>query len=74
LARSGIAKIARIELDVAPANAESGLRGSGLIVINPPWTLEAELKILLPVLTSVLTQQNKAGWRFDWLASAIMPQ
>jgi 23S rRNA (adenine2030-N6)-methyltransferase len=74
LARSGIAKIARIELDLAPASAESGLRGSGLIVINPPWTLEAELKILLPVLTSVLTQQNKAGWRFDWLASAIMPQ
>ena len=74
LARSGIAKIARIELDLAPANAQSGLRGSGLIVINPPWTLEAELKILLPVLTSILTQQNKAGWRFDWLASAIMPQ
>jgi 23S rRNA (adenine2030-N6)-methyltransferase len=67
LARSGIAKIARIELDVAPANAESGLRGSGLIVINPPWTLEAELKILLPVLTSVLTRQTKpAGGSIGW--------
>jgi len=74
LARSGMPKIARIELDLPPTGAESGLRGSGLFVINPPWTLEAELKILLPALACVLAQQNKAGWRFDWLASEIMPQ
>jgi len=29
------------------------LAGTGLIVINPPWTLEAELAVLLPPLARV---------------------
>jgi 23S rRNA (adenine2030-N6)-methyltransferase len=74
LSRSGIAKIARVELDLAPAQEDSGLRGSGLIVVNPPWTLEQELAVLLPVLASVLASNNKSKWRFDWLAREIMPQ
>jgi 23S rRNA (adenine2030-N6)-methyltransferase len=74
LARSGIAKIARVELDLASAKGDSGLRGYGLIVVNPPWTLERELAVLLPMLASVLSLDSKSKWRFDWLASEIMPQ
>jgi 23S rRNA (adenine2030-N6)-methyltransferase len=74
LARSGIAKIVRVELDLTIPKRDSGLRGSGLIVVNPPWTLERELAVLLPVLASVLSLDAKSRWRFDWLTSEIMPQ
>lgn len=77
LTRSGIAKILRIELDLAPAQNnphDLGLRGSGLIVVNPPWMLERELTIILPALASVLSADQTNNWRLDWLASEIMPQ
>ena len=35
-----------------PPRADTGLRGSGLIVVNPPWTLAGELAILLPALAA----------------------
>lgn len=74
LAHSGIAKLARIELDLAPAKGELALRGSGMILVNPPWKLESELAVLLPVLASVLSLDGAGKWRFDWLTSEIMPQ
>lgn len=38
------------KLMVREAFAEGGLAGSGLVVVNPPWTLETELETLLPAL------------------------
>ena len=50
LARLGIAKMLRVELIAAQAAVPTrGLRGSGLIAVNPPWTLHGELEALLPV-------------------------
>ena len=46
----------RVELIVAPPADDAGLRGSGLIVVNPPWTLHDELKTLLPALAQVLSR------------------
>lgn len=40
-----------------------GLQGSGLVVINPPFGLEAELEIALPVLTRTLAQDARASYR-----------
>jgi 23S rRNA (adenine2030-N6)-methyltransferase len=57
----------RIELVLADAGAE-GLRGSGLIALNAPWTLEAELKILLPALASVLGRARPARTLLQHLA------
>ena len=54
LARLGIAKMLRVELIVATASEDLGLRGSGLIAVNPPWTLHDELKVLLPALAAAL--------------------
>ncbi len=50
LSNSSIEGILRAELIIANPGAE-GLRGSGLIVINPPWTLESELKTMLTALS-----------------------
>lgn len=42
------------ELRVKAAFERGGLAGSGLIIVNPPWTLEADLKVLLPALATRL--------------------
>jgi 23S rRNA (adenine2030-N6)-methyltransferase len=79
LARSGIAKVLRLELDVvAPARrpgpagdaaAPGALAACGLIAVNPPWTLAEELEILLPALAAALSGGAGGAHRVDWLAS-----
>jgi 23S rRNA (adenine2030-N6)-methyltransferase len=60
-----IPKTLRAEVTVGAANQER-LHGSGLVVVNPPWTLERELATLLPALAAVLGD-GKGGARLDWL-------
>jgi 23S rRNA (adenine2030-N6)-methyltransferase len=66
IARAGIAKVLRTELLLTPQDPDR-LTGAGLIIINPPWTLPAELKQLLPSLVSTLGQAG-SGYTLDWLA------
>ena len=68
LARSGIAKILRVEFAVAPAPGVAKLNGAGLIVVNPPWTLHGELAHLLPALAAALSRDGKGGAKLEWLA------
>ncbi len=50
-----------VTLTVAgPAAQEQGLRSSGMFIINPPWTLEATLKAIMPWLTQALAQDDDA--------------
>lgn len=51
---SGIGHALRAELTVDAAPHSTKLRGSGQIILNPPWTLEAELQTLLPALARLL--------------------
>lgn len=49
-------------LTVQPLDAQGfGLAGSGVVVINPPWTLHAALKPALPYLSKVLAQTPSAS-------------
>ena len=68
LRRLAIPKMLRAELIVSPLSDPTRLNGSGLILVNPPWTLEAELKALLPVLAGVLGREGKGRYTLDWLA------
>jgi len=68
LRRLGIGKILRAELVVSPLSDPSRLNGSGLILVNPPWTLESELAVLLPALATILGRGGKGSFRLDWLA------
>jgi len=72
LARSGLAKLLRAELTLqtaGPSQASSGsLRGSGLIAVNPPWTLHGELEVLLPALAATLSRGAKGAVTLHWLA------
>ena len=47
------------------------MRGSGLIAVNPPWTLHDELKMLLPALAEALSRGAAGASRLDWLTGEI---
>ena len=67
LSRLGIAKMLRVELMLPTAVPDTGLRGSGLIAVNPPWTLHDELKVLLPALAAVMSRGPAGAVTLDWL-------
>ncbi len=50
LEATGIRKILQIELAVRPDSDQRGMTASGMIVINPPWKLEAQMNNVLPWL------------------------
>ena len=62
-----IPKMLCAELIVKSDRETTGLTGSGLIVVNPPFTLKDELHALLPVLKTVLAQDRFASQRAFWL-------
>ena len=68
LRRAGIGKLLRAELIVTPLRDPTRLNGSGLILVNPPWTLEGELSTLLPALAGILGRDGGGAFRLDWLA------
>lgn len=45
-----------------PAEDGFGLYGSGMFIVNPPWTLHGELKQTLPWLKQVLAQDDRASY------------
>ena len=71
LRRLGIGKMLRAELIVAPLSDPTRLNGSGLILVNPPWTLESELSVLLPALAGILGRQGKGGFKLDKLTREV---
>jgi 23S rRNA (adenine2030-N6)-methyltransferase len=67
LQRLGIARLLRCEIMRGPPRDDAGLVGSGLIVVNPPFTLEQDLRVLLPAISQMLGPQ--VAHRLDWLAA-----
>ncbi len=53
----------QVQLQVQQPPAGHGMYGSGVFIINPPWTLRAQLEQELPVLLSLLAQDDSAQWR-----------
>jgi 23S rRNA (adenine2030-N6)-methyltransferase len=58
-------KCLRLEFSVAPQRADSALTSSGLLIVNPPWTLQGELKIILPELERPLGQGGGARFKLE---------
>lgn len=67
LEATGIRKILQIELAVRPDSDQRGMTASGMIVINPPWQLEGQMKKILPYLTEVLVPEGTGSWKVDWI-------
>lgn len=68
LRRLALPKVLRAELLVTPLADPSRLNGAGMILVNPPWTLENELSALLPALAGVLGRKDKGRYRLDWVS------
>jgi len=49
----------------APSPEGPGLHGSGLFIINPPWTFADQMRGIMPWLTHVLAQDAAASFRLD---------
>lgn len=63
----GIPKMLRAELSIRPASNPPRLHGTGMIVVNPPFTLEGELRILLPALAQLLGDPGQGRHKLEWL-------
>lgn len=65
---AGIPKVLDTRFMIRPASTgEPRLDGSGMLVVNPPWTLERELSVILPFLAGVLGQEPGASWALEWV-------
>jgi 23S rRNA (adenine2030-N6)-methyltransferase len=56
------------ELWVHPRDARVGLNGSGLLIANPPYQLDAELSQWLPELGAALGTTHHGGTSVRWIA------
>jgi len=75
LAASGMPRILDARLETRAPSAEPRLDGSGLVVVNPPFTLVDELKLLLPALAETLADvPGTARWHVAWLAGEAPPE
>jgi 23S rRNA (adenine2030-N6)-methyltransferase len=68
IAASGIKRVLRLELAVEDVTSASKLARTGLILINPPYLLDAEARILLPVLARKLARTSRSEVVCEWLA------
>jgi 23S rRNA (adenine2030-N6)-methyltransferase len=67
LKATGIPKILRAELTLRQPSTPPRLFGTGMMIVNPPYVLESELRALLPALAKVLADDNRGRHRLDWL-------
>jgi len=58
-------KCLRLEFSVAPQEAGGPLVSTGLLIVNPPWTLQGELKTILPELEKPLGQGGAGRFRLE---------
>jgi len=71
MAGLGVPNMLRLEMDVGPIppgpNSPSPLRRTGLLIVNPPFGLLDEAKILMPWLAKLLTRAGQGGAVVNWL-------
>ncbi len=68
LAALGIPRILDATLTIRAPLHYPRLDGTGMVIVNPPYVIEEELNVLLPVLSGVLAEDAGAGWAVKWLA------
>lgn len=67
LLETGIPKTLRLELAIRAPSPAPRLDGCGMIVVNPPYTLEGEMKLLLPCLTHILSEAKGGSFIIEWV-------
>ncbi|MFT3736679.1 MAG: 23S rRNA (adenine(2030)-N(6))-methyltransferase RlmJ [Rhodocyclaceae bacterium] len=65
LVKIGAANWLHVTLSVRKAATDGGMHGSGMFVINPPWTLAQTLKAEMPWLRDALAESDGASFTLD---------
>ena len=55
------------ELNIAGENSTLRMKGCGLLILNPPWQIDREIRAVLPVLRERLRVDARASAACDWL-------
>lgn len=55
------------ELAIAGDGSQLRMKGCGLLVLNPPWQIEGEIRTVLPILTDKLRVDDGARATCAWL-------
>ncbi len=55
------------EISIAGDSSQIRMKGCGLLVLNPPWQIETEIRAALPELAKALKVDAGAGSQFGWL-------
>ncbi len=67
LAAMGQRRFLRFELLIRRPSDPDTLNGCGLVIANPPFTLEPDLGVVMPILSRVLAQGAGSRHRIDWI-------
>lgn len=70
LRETGIPKMMDVIFELRQPSREPRFDGTGMIVVNPPYVLEQEMKALLPALHDVLAEDRSALAETVWLTPA----
>lgn len=65
--RSGIKNISVYELGVLPDSEGRGMSSSGMLLVNPPWTLQDKMQLLLPRIAKCIAQGPQSVFRCEQL-------
>lgn len=60
---AGVRDVLTLELNTGRSGPDTPMLGSGMTVINPPYTLAGEMETVLPWLTATLGEGIDAGWK-----------
>lgn len=71
--RSGITRILTSEIILHPPQGLSGMHGSGLAIVNPPWQIEEGLERLSKWMVESLSTDPQRHWKIEWLVSEARP-
>jgi 23S rRNA (adenine2030-N6)-methyltransferase len=63
----GATRLLRLELDIG-AKEEGRLGASGLMVANPPYGFDTQMRAGFATLAAPLGRETPARWRVEWLA------
>ena len=66
--KSKMRNVHLFEMGVAD-NSEPGMSASGMVVINPPWTLADDFIRTMPGVSAHLSKDQKARWRHQLLVA-----
>jgi 23S rRNA (adenine2030-N6)-methyltransferase len=71
LRRAGLEKCLRAEFAVSSPGPAGALSACGVIVVNPPWRLAAEIRTLSPALLDALGRDSGRGYVLEELSPSM---